>query len=136
LIIVTPQTKGGTSPRTVQLLDIYPTLVELCGLEQPYKAPAKLEGHDLTSLLRNPKATWNYPAFSVVLYQQKLGKSVSTEKWHYVSWDEGTAGEMLTDHVNDPFELKNLVNDPAYARTVTLMRDLLKLIPDERRPAQ
>jgi iduronate 2-sulfatase len=129
LIIVTPQMKGGASPRTVQLLDIYPTLVELCGLEQPYKSPEKLEGRSLTSLLRNPKATWNHPALSVVLYQQKLGKSVSTEKWHYVSWDEGRAGEMLTDRIKDPFELKNLASDPAYAETVKQMRDLLKLIP-------
>lgn len=129
LIVVTPQTKGGTSPRTVQLLDIYPTLIELCELQQPYKAPAKLEGHSLTTLLRNPKATWNYPAFSVVLYQQKIGKSVSTEKWHYVSWDEGSAGEMLTDRIRDPLELKNLASDPTYAETVKQMRDLLKMIP-------
>lgn len=129
LIVVTPQTKGATSPRTVQLLDIYPTLVELCELKQPYKPPAKLEGRSLTTLLRNPMATWKYPAFSVVLYQQKLGKSVSTEKWHYVSWDDGRAGEMLTDHLDDPHELKNLANDPAHKRTVQEMRELLKLIP-------
>jgi iduronate 2-sulfatase len=129
LIIVTPQTKGGASPRTVQLLDIYPTLVELCELKEPYKAPAKLEGHSLTSLLRNPGSRWNHPAFTVVLYQQKLGKSVSTEEWHYVSWDDGRAGEMLTDHLNDPLELKNLASDPAHARMVQEMKKLLNLIP-------
>ena len=63
------------------------------------------------------------------MYQRKLGKSVSTERWHYVSWDDGRAGEMLTDHVNDPYELKNLAADPAYAKTVSDMRELLKLIP-------
>jgi len=129
LIIVTPQTKAGASPRTVQLQDLYPTLVELCELPPPYKPPAKLEGHSLTSLLRNPRAAWNHPALTVVLYQQKLGKSVSTEKWHYVSWDDGRAGEMLTDHRDDPLELKNLVSDPAYAQTVREMKNFLKLIP-------
>jgi hypothetical protein len=39
------------------------------------------------------------------------------------------AGEMLTDHRNDPLELKNLAADPAYAKTVAEMRELLKLIP-------
>ena len=63
------------------------------------------------------------------MYQRKLGKSVSTERWHYVSWDDGKAGEMLTDHRNDPHELKNLAADPAYATTVAEMQRLLKLIP-------
>lgn len=129
LIIATPDTRAGASPRTVQLLDLYPTLVELCGLKQPYAAPAALEGHSLTTLLRKPSAPWSYPALSVVLYQKKLGQSVSTEKWHYVLWDDGKAGEMLTDHLNDPFELKNLASDPNYAATVKQMRELLKLIP-------
>lgn len=129
LIIATPETKRGASPRTVQLLDLYPTLVELCGLKDPYKPGGKLEGHSLTQLLRNPNAAWRYPGLSVVMYQRKLGKSVSTETWHYVSWDDGKAGEMLTNRTNDPHELKNLAADPAYAKTVREMRDLLKLIP-------
>ena len=117
------------SPRTVQLLDMYPTLVELCGLPQPYQAPSKLEGHNLSSLLRNPQANWDHPALTVVKYQGKLGKSVRTERWHYVLWDDGKAGEMLLDHSNDPLELKNLAADPAYAQTVRQMRKLLEQIP-------
>jgi len=128
-IIATPATKRGVSPRTVQLLDMYPTLVELCGLKDPYQPAGKLEGHSLAPLLRSPAAKWNYPGLSVVMYQRKLGKSVSTERWHYVSWDDGKAGEMLTDHLNDPYELKNLAADPAYAKTVAEMREFLKLIP-------
>jgi arylsulfatase A-like enzyme len=130
LIVATPGGKPGVSPRTVGLLDLYPTLVELCGLPQPYKPPYKLEGHSLASLLRNPQAKWNYPAFSVVRYQGKLGKSVRTERWHYVQWDDGKAGEMLLDHSNDPLELKNLAADPSYARTVTQMRKLLSQLPE------
>jgi iduronate 2-sulfatase len=125
LIIVTPQMNPGVSPRTVQLLDLYPTLIELCDLPKGYK----VEGHSLTALLRNPSAQWNYPAFSVVLYQNKLGKSVRTERWHYVEWEDGKSGSMLLDHSADPGELNNLATDPAYAQTVREMRSLLKQIP-------
>ncbi len=128
-IIATPETKPGVSPRTVQLLDMYATLIELCDLKDPYRPQSKLEGHSLVPLLRHPRARWNYPALSVVMYQRKLGKSVSTERWHYVLWDDGKAGEMLTDRINDPHELKNLAADPAHAKTVAEMRVLLKLIP-------
>lgn len=129
LIIAGPGVARGVSPRTVQLLDLYPTLVEMCGLPDPYKEPSRLEGHDLLALVRSPLSPWNHPAFSVVRFQGKLGKSVRTERWHYVSWDDGRAGEMLIDHANDPNELKNLAADPAYSQTVSQMRKLLTRIP-------
>jgi arylsulfatase A-like enzyme len=129
LILSLPGGKPGVSERTVGLMDLFPTLVDLCGMPQPYKPPAKLEGHSLTPLLSNPHAKWNYPALSVVVYQGKLGKSVTTERWHYVQWEDGKSGEMLLDLVNDPFELKNLASDPAYAKTVAEMRQLLTQIP-------
>jgi arylsulfatase A-like enzyme len=125
LIIVVPGAKPQTSERTVEALDLYPTLVDLCGLPKPQG----IEGHSLVPLLRNPKAAWEHPAFSVTRYQGKLGKSVRTERWHYVEWDEGRAGAMLFDHASDPHELRNLVADPAYARTVREMKGLLKRLP-------
>jgi arylsulfatase A-like enzyme len=129
LIVAGPGIGKGVSPRTVELLDLFPTLVDLCGLPQPYESPSRLEGHSLAALLRNPRARWDYPSFSVVLYQGKLGKSVRTERWHYVSWDDGRSGEMLLDSSTDPNELKNLAADPAYVRTVTEMKKLLTQIP-------
>jgi len=131
LIVAGPGVVRGVSPRTVQLLDIYPTLIEMCGLPDPYKEPARLEGHGMRSLVRGPLSPWDHPAFSVVRYQGKLGKSVRTERWHYVSWDDGKAGEMLIDHANDPNELKNLAADPAYAKTVAEMKKLLTRIPGQ-----
>ena len=80
-------------------------------------------------MLRKPSASWSYPALTVMPHQGKLGKSVATERWHYVSWEDGKSGEMLTDRQKDPFELKNLASDPQYAATVKEMRELLKLIP-------
>lgn len=126
LIIATPGTKAGVSPRTVQLIDLYPTLAELCGLSPPYK----LEGHSLASLLRNPRASWDHPALSVVQYGGKVGRSVTTERWHYVEWEHGTLGTMLLDLENDPHELKNIVNDPSAARRVKQMQALLRQIPE------
>ena len=131
LIIAMPEGKSGVTSRTVALLDLFPTLVDFCGLPQPYKAPAKLEGNSLVPLLRNPNAKWNHPALSVVQYQGKVGKSVRTERWHYVQWENGALGEMLLDTVNDPFELKNLASDPAHSKTVAEMRRLLSLIPSQ-----
>src|SRR5262249_27792121 len=126
LIVVLPRSKAQASARTVQLLDLYPTLAELCGLP-----PAdNIEGHSFAPLLRKPAAAWNYPAFGVTLFQGKVGRSVRTERWHYVEWDEGRAGAMLLDAANDPFELKNLAGDPAYAKTVHEMKSLLTRLPD------
>jgi iduronate 2-sulfatase len=131
LIISMPGGKPGVSERLVGLIDLFPTLVDFCSLPQPYKPPAKLEGNSLVPLLRNPAARWDHPALSVVVYQGKMGKSVRTDRWHYVQWEEGKSGEMLLDLRNVPFELKNLAADPAYAKTVSEMRKLLTRIPAE-----
>jgi iduronate 2-sulfatase len=126
LIVAIPRGKVQVSARTVQLLDMYPTLAELCGLP----APKGNEGHSFAALLKKPNAAWSHPAFSVVLFQGKLGRSVRTERWHYVEWDEGKAGAMLCDTVKDPYELNNLAGDPSYANTVQEMKSLLKQLPD------
>ena len=126
LIIDMPGGKPQVTERVVQLLDFYRTLADLCGLPSP---PEGIEGRSIAPLLRNPKATWNYPSFAVVQFQGKFGESVSTERWHYVEWDEGKAGSMLLDMLGDPRELKNLAPDADRAKTVQEMKSLLKKIP-------
>ena len=122
LIIAVPGRNPQVSERVVQLLDLYRTLADLCSLP----LPKETEGRSLAPLLRNPGSSWNYPSFAVVQFQGKFGASVSTERWHYVEWDEGRAGSMLLDTFNDPRELKNLTSDPSNAPTVQSMKDLLK----------
>lgn len=130
LVVAVPGARGQTSTRLVQLLDLYPTLAELCGLPPP----AGVEGRSLAALVRKPGARWNHPAYTVTLYRDKLGKSVRTDRWRYAEWEEGREGAMLFDHSNDPHELKNLAADPAHAKTVREMKSLLKQLPAEARP--
>jgi arylsulfatase A-like enzyme len=125
LIIAPPKAKGQASPRTVELLDMYPTLAELCGLPRPHD----IEGRSLAPLLRNPKTAWNHPAYSVTRYRDKIGYSVRTERWHYAEWEGGREGAMLLDMSQDSQELKNLVNEPAHAKTVQEMKKLLRQMP-------
>jgi len=125
LIIDVPGGKGQTTQGVVELLDLYRTLADLCGLPQP----EAIEGRTIAPLLRNPKLNWNYPAFAVVQFQGKFGESVRTAGWHYVEWDEGRAGSMLLDSISDPKELKNLAADSDRASTVQQMKTLLKQLP-------
>jgi iduronate 2-sulfatase len=125
LIIAMPNKNGESSQRVVELIDLYPTLAELCGLPKP---PA-VSGHSIAKLLKNPNANWDLPAYSVTEYRKSLGKSVRTARWHYVEWDEGKSGAMLFEHPKDPLELKNLANDPNYAKVIAEMKQLLAKMP-------
>lgn len=110
LLIAAPDAKGNgkVSKRVVELLDVYPTLARLCGLEPPTYLP----GADLTPLLNNPKAKWERPAFTQVLrYKENvMGRSVRTERWRYTEWNNGVDGVQLYDHKRDRYEYNNLAN--------------------------
>jgi arylsulfatase A-like enzyme len=115
LIFIAPGAKGNgkTCPRTVESLDIYPTLAELCGLP----APKGTEGRSLVPLLKDPEAKWDHPAFTVWSEDGRTlqGVAVRTERWRYAEFDGGKGGAMLFDEQNDPEELKNLADDPKFA---------------------
>ena len=124
LIISAPGLPGNgqASARIVEFVDLYPTLVELCGLPKP----PGIEGDSLVPLLKSPGAAWDHAAFTVTKAGQALGQSVRTERWRYTEWNEGKAGAVLFDEQADPHELKNLADDPEYAKTVTEMKERLK----------
>ena len=123
LILVDPRRKAAPQgcPRTVEFVDIYPTLAELCGLA----SPPGLEGKSLVPLLDNPQAAWNKPAFTLVAREDWLGRSVRTERWCYTEWEEGRRGAELYDLRADAQELKNLIEIPEFATTVTELKKLL-----------
>jgi len=128
LIVYAPGAKGNgkASGRTVELVDLYPTLADLCGLP----APAGVEGKSLKPLLNDPQAPWEKPAYTQVTRgandKEVMGRSVRTERWRYSEWgNEGREGAELYDHDNDPKELRNLAKDPKYGKTVEEMKALL-----------
>lgn len=123
LIIAAPGfDKSKRSPRTVEMLDIYPTLAELCRL----KAPGYLDGVSLKPLLQNPQQVWNRPAITQTKYNQVEGYSLRTERYRYTEWDGGAGGVQLYDREKDPRELKNLAADPELKKTVEELSALMK----------
>jgi uncharacterized sulfatase len=142
LIIAAPGMKGsGTpSPRAVELLDVYPTIRELAQLPAP---PQKLEGRSLVPLMNDPAMPSDRPVYSQVT--RRMGKgaeasivmaySVRTERWRYTDWGSGPGGgQELYDHDADPNEWKNLADDPAHAKVVAEMRQLLEPVATMKTP--
>jgi uncharacterized sulfatase len=132
LVIAAPAQKapGKTTGRVAELIDVYPTLADLCSLERP----KHLEGKSLRALLDNPHAEHKKAAYTQVMRGNVkgekgfMGRSVRTERWRYNEWDEGRKGVELYDHQDDPREHKNLANDPAHARTLEEMKKLLHAV--------
>ncbi len=116
------KTKGQASPRTVELLDLYPTLADLCGLTPKHQ----LAGRSLRPLLDDPKAPWDKPAFTQVWRGRFPGHSVRTERWRYTEWDDGRQGAQLYDYQTDPEEQHNLAGDPKHAPTVVALKALVQ----------
>jgi arylsulfatase A-like enzyme len=103
---------GAKIDAPVSLVDVYPTLLELCGLPlMPNKgraAPA-LDGHSLVPFLSADSAkTWQGP--SVALSATRYARTVRSERYRYILYNEG--GEELYDMQNDPHELTNLAKNP------------------------
>lgn len=133
LIVSTPdmQAKGEACPRLVELVDLYPTLTALCGL----KPPAGLDGKDFSPLLNHPEQPWKKAVFAVVARADDrtenvrntefLGRTVRTERWRYIEWDDGKRGRELYDRQADPHEFRNVVDDPGNAAVVSQLQGML-----------
>ncbi len=123
MLIAAPGAKGNgrTAAAPVELVDLYPTLADLCGLE----APPYLDGKSLRPVLDDVTATVKPAAYTQVTHGNVTGFSARSERWHYIEWDHGRQGRQLYDTQADPQELRNLVGDPAQAQTVAEMRALV-----------
>ncbi len=108
LIVVAPgvTAAGSRSAASVSLLDLYPTLAELAGLDPP----EHLQGHSLLPLLQNPGAEWPHVAITTHLFGNH---AVRTRDHRYIRYRDG--GEELYDHRNDPQEWRNLASSPTHA---------------------
>jgi arylsulfatase A-like enzyme len=121
LIVVAPGiTKaGGRCSKAVDLMSIYPSLVELCGLP----AKPEIEGVSIVPLLRNPKAKWSHAAITT---HTKGSHAVRSEQWRYISYANGD--EELYNHEKDPEEWNNLADQREYA---SVKKNLSRWLPGE-----
>ncbi|MEX0323268.1 MAG: sulfatase [Puniceicoccaceae bacterium] len=101
--------KGTRSDSAVSLLDVYPTLVDLCDLPDA----SKLEGNNIQALIRNPKKKWDKPVLSTWYYKNH---SVRSNDWRYIHYRDGS--EELYNHKIDPEEHVNLAGNPEYASVI------------------
>lgn len=144
LLIVAPGVAqaGGVSGAPVSLVDLFPTLAELCGV----KPPENLQGQSLVPMLKDPSVMGRGWAITQVLRgggpnratitvdvssnsKRYFGYSLRTPRWRYTEWDQGRQGVELYDHDHDPRELTNLAKSPEHAQTVAeLSRQLREAI--------
>ncbi len=124
MIIAAPGAKanGKSNKGMSQLLDLYPTLADLCGLE----APKYLEGKSLKPVLDGTALSVHGTAFTQVERGAVHGMSVRTVMYRYTEWNYGDDGVQLYDMLNDPFQTKNLANDPKYAEPRAEMHGMIE----------
>ena len=132
LIIATPESlsAGRRCERLVELVDLYPTLVDLCDLPDP----GHLEGRSLAPLLENPEADFREDAItqtvcathSLAKPDSPHGYSLRTEHYRYTEWSGGAEGIELYDHGIDPDERTNRAFDPKYIDVVREHRQRLR----------
>lgn len=123
LIISSPGVKAARTDSLAELVDLFPTLVDLCGL----RAPAGLDGAGLGPILKRPTQTVKSAAFTQhprpayfdrteTKTPTSMGYSVRTPTHRYTEWRAWTDGKLLGaelyNHDGDSFELSNLIDDP------------------------
>jgi len=129
LVIAAPGGRSGVADgHTVELIDVAPTLCDLCGVQ----APAEFEGRSLALLVTGAAADTeafpDRPAFTEVADLQGGGRgaTVRSGRWRYTLWNGGAAGRQLYDHDADPHELENLADRPEHADTVRRLDAVLR----------
>ena len=122
LIICVPNQAPGVCNSLVELLDLYPTVADLCGL----KVPQRLQGKNIKSMLSNPEATVRESAFSVA--PMRKGFLLRENKWAYIQYGEDAAnGIELYDMDLDPKQYNNLAADPAHTELINVFKAKMKL---------
>jgi uncharacterized sulfatase len=146
LIIAAPGSKanGKGAAAIAELIDVYPTLAELCGLKAPEGLPGKSlvpqltdaanpgKGFALTQVRRGgggagkAKKAKDKAAGEKAADASFPGYSLRTARWRYTEWDGGKKGAELYDHDSDPHEYTNLASDPKHAATVKELQGKLR----------
>ena len=134
LIISVPgQMHPGTkTDALVELVDIYPTLCDVCQL--PIRS--EMEGFSMAQVIKDPKVTWKTATFSQLGRETSKRYSMRTPQYRYTEWGiNGQRGKELYDYYTDPNETVNLVNLPENSELVAHLKAQLhagwrKTIPD------
>lgn len=107
---------GSRCDQPINLTDLYPTLVELCGLPEN----DQLEGLSLVELLKVPQSTWERPALTT---HGPGNHALRNDRFRYIRYANGD--EELYDHANDEFERRNLAGQAEYRETIEAMKEWL-----------
>ena len=117
VIVCRPEdTTGKQCDRPIGLIDLYPTLVDLCGLPEK----SNNEGSSLAPLLDNPLAKWR---FATVSTYARGSHTLRSERFRYIRYEDGA--EELYDHQADPNEWANLAREARHSETVSRFRESL-----------
>ena len=108
LIVTGPGIDAGDCREAVSLLDIYPTLVELCHLPEN----SHLDGISLVPQLQDAAKRRERPVLTTSYYENH---AIRTRDWRYIRYADGA--EELYDHRTDPDEFTNLAGDPEHSAT-------------------
>jgi iduronate 2-sulfatase len=126
-------TKGMKTTALVELVDLYPTLADLCQLP----APANVEGVSLKPLLNDARKSLKKVAFTQFErpikfkdHPQIMGYSVRTERYRYTEWQDFQKGDKvaveLYDHSKDPSETTNMADRKEYSSAIGQLSEMLR----------
>ena len=122
-IIKMPGKEPKVSTSLVELLDLYPTIAKLAGLE----VPEHIQGKDIGHLLDNPEEEVRDYAFSVTQNKGVFGFLIRSKKWAFIQYaEDGSKGMELFDMEHDEKQFNNLAYNPKYKEIVDEYRNILK----------
>jgi iduronate 2-sulfatase len=117
LIIRVPGKQPAVCHSLVELIDLYPTIASLCGLE----VPSRLQGEDISKIFDAPAHRVRDSAFSVA--PSRKGFLLRDEKWAYIQYGEDASqGIELFDMSADPKQFTNLASKPEFGPVVERLK--------------
>lgn len=117
LIVRVPGQQPARTRSMVELVDLFPTLCELCGIEQP----KGLDGQSFRAVLKDPSASTKQEVY----IQWEGGDDLVNPAYNYAHWSR-TDHTMLFDHRTDPSENENVAQQPRYQKVAGKLSKRLK----------